>query len=103
MKLWHDPTPAPLLTLIVGPSIEGKVAGETKKDIAERDKIRYRFWSSLLEKAKTRTRLFANISPGQYSYISTGAGKYGLSFNFDTRKHDDMVELYINRPSEEEN
>ena len=96
-----DSTPAPLLTLIVGPSIESKAAGATKKDIAERDEIRYRFWSSLLEKAKTRTQLFANISPGRHSYISTGAGKYGLSFNFDTRKHDDMVELYINRREEE--
>lgn len=89
--------PAPLLTLIVGPSAEGKAAGATKKDIAERYEIRYRFWSGLLERAKTKTKLHASISPGQYSYIPTGAGKYGLSFNYDIRKHDAMVELYIDR------
>jgi hypothetical protein len=89
--------PAPLLTLIVGPSAEGKAAGATKKDIAERYEIRYRFWSGLLGRAKTRTQLHASIFPGQYSYIQTGAGKYGISYNYTIRKHDAYVELYIDR------
>lgn len=98
-----DSLPAPLLTLIVGPSIEGKTAGATKKEFAERYAIRYKFWSGLLERAKTRTKLHAGISPSQYSYIQTSAGKNGLKYNYDIRKHDAMVELYIDRGNEDEN
>jgi hypothetical protein len=94
--------PAPLLTLIVGPSLESKTAGETKKFISERHKLRNGFWMGLLEMAKGKTRLHANISPGQSSFISTGAGKYGLYFQYDIRKHNGMVELYIDRGAEKE-
>jgi hypothetical protein len=44
--------PAPLLTLIVGPSEESREAGEAKKDRAERYHIRRRFWTQLLERAR---------------------------------------------------
>lgn len=98
-----DSLPAPLLTLIVGPSIEGKTAGATKKEFAERYAIRYKFWSGLLERAKNKTKLHAGISPSQYSYIQTSAGKNGIKYNYDIRKHDAMVELYIDRGNEEEN
>jgi hypothetical protein len=98
-----DSLPAPLLTLIVGPSQEGKIAGVTKKDIAERDELRYRFWSGLLERAKGMMQLFTNISPGRYSYISAGAGRSGLSFLYNIRKHDAMIQFYIDRGKVEEN
>ena len=94
--------PAPLLTLIVGPSEEGREVGVTKKELAERYEIRHRFWSVLLEKAKERTKLHANISPGQHSYISTGAGRAGLYFNYSIRRHDSQVELYIDRGKDSE-
>ena len=48
--------PAPLLTLIVGPSEETREIGEIKKDIAGRPQIRRRFWTEFLERAKPRTR-----------------------------------------------
>jgi len=65
--------------------------------------LRQRFWTALLERAKTK--LHTNISPGHYSWIGTGAGKYGLGFNYGIRKHDADVELYIDRRkgSEKEN
>ncbi len=46
--------PAPLLTLIVGPGDESKGVGETKKQLAERFAIRYKFWKALLEVAKEK-------------------------------------------------
>jgi hypothetical protein len=48
IKIGESP-PAPLLTLIVGPSEESRERGETKKELAERYTIRERFWAQLLE------------------------------------------------------
>jgi len=97
--------PAPLLTLITGPSEESRQVGETKKELAERYVIRHRFWTELLARAKEKTRLFSAISPGKENWIGTGAGMYGLGFNLVIRKHDVQVELYIDRGkgAEEEN
>ena len=61
--------PAPLLTLIVGPSDETKAVGKAKHEFAERYDIRRDFWTRLLEYAKTKTKLHAGISPGRYSWI----------------------------------
>ena len=104
IKIGESP-PAPLLTLIVGPSAESRELGETKKELAERYSIRERFWAQLLEKAKEKTKLHATISPGQYGWIGTGAGRTGLAFNYVVRQHDANVELYIDRgeDSEDEN
>lgn len=97
-----DSPPAPLLTLIVGPSEESRQAGRTKKELAERYVIRKQFWTGLLEGAGTKTKLHANISPSQHGYIGTGAGKYGLGYNYVIRKNDGDAELYIDRGKEGE-
>ncbi len=100
-----DSPPAPLFTLIVGPSEEAREAGKAKQEIAERYIDRKRFWSDLLALARTRTKLHANISPGQYSWIGTTAGKQGLGYNYAVRQHHASAELYIDRgeDSEQEN
>lgn len=100
-----DSDPAPLFTLIVGPSEESRDAGEIKKDIAERYTIRQKFWTSLLKKAKEKTKLHTNISPGQYNWVGTSAGKRGLGLNYSIRQHSATIELYIDRgtDSDEEN
>ena len=97
-----DSPPAPLLTLIVGPSEEGREVGETKKELAERYIIRHGFWKALLERAKEKTRLHSNITPGKDSWISTGAGKYGFGYSYVIRQHDAQVELYIDRGKDTE-
>lgn len=100
-----DSPPAALLTVIVGPSEEGKQVGQIKKEHAERYKIRLRFWTRLLDVAKPLTELHSNISPGQYSWIGAGSGKRGLGFNYSVRQNGALIELYIDRgkDSEEEN
>jgi len=90
-----DSPPAPLLTLIVGPADIG--GGTTKREFAERYKIRRQFWTQLLETARQRTTLHSAISAGHHGWIGTGAGKYGLSYNYVVRQHDAHVELYIDR------
>jgi len=54
IKIGGSP-PAPLLTLIVGPSEESREVGEAKKDRAERHHTFRRFWTGLLEVAKEET------------------------------------------------
>lgn len=92
-----DSPPAPLLTLIVGPSEETRVAGETKRELAERHFIRKDFWTALLEKARSRTRLHSGVSPGHDTWVGTGAGKSGLTLSYVMTQHGSGVELYIDR------
>jgi hypothetical protein len=100
-----DSPPAPLLTLVVGPSEEARAAGTTKKELTERYLLRQRFWADLLERAKGHTTLHAGISPSQSNWIGTGAGRRGLSYNYVIRQHEAAAELYIDRggESDEEN
>lgn len=95
-----DSRPAPLLTLITGPSETTQRAGETKRELAGRHLSRHEFWTQLLEIVKKRTRLHANISPGHDYWIGTSAGKSGLVYNYVVRQKSCSVELYIDRGDE---
>lgn len=95
--------PAPLLTLIVGPSETSKEVGVKKKEWAEREILRHQFWTELLEKARSRTDLHANISPGKDTWISAGAGKSGIEFHYVINQHSARVTLYIDRGDLEQN
>lgn len=100
-----DSSPAPLLTMIVGPTEEAREVGESKKEWAERHTLRYDFWQQLLERAKVKTRLHSTIGPSRYNWIGTGTGKSGILLNYSIREHSGQVELYIDRGdgSQEEN
>lgn len=95
-----DSLPAPLFTLIVGPSEAVREAGETKKEYAERHHLRKQFWKYLLEEAKGFTKLHSNITPGMYGWIGTGAGISGVTYNYGIGQHDAKVELYIDHDKE---
>jgi hypothetical protein len=94
--------PAPLLTLIVGPSESTKAVGKAKHEFAERYGIRSAFWKELLDEAKTKTKLHASITPGKYSWIGAGSGKSGITFNYVIWEHEGGVELYIDRGKDSE-
>jgi Domain of unknown function (DUF4268) len=100
-----DSPPAPLFTLIVGPSQETKEVGQTKKQIAERYGIRKRWWTQLVERAAKVSKLHAHITPGEYSWLGTSAGIRGLNLNYVVTQDESSAELYIDRgkDSEEEN
>ena len=93
----EDSPPAPLLTLIVGSSEQSQEVGETKKELTERHFLRRQFWTALLDRAKEKTQLHANISPSQSSYLMTGAGRSGLRFDYVVQQHTSEIELYIDR------
>ena len=90
-----DSEPAPLLTQIVGPSEETREVGRKKEEMAERERLRYRFFEGLLEHAKSRTHLHANISPGKYTWLGAGSGTAGVTFNYVVGQLNARVELYI--------
>jgi len=98
-----DSPSAPLLTVVAGPSPEAKQIGGQKKELAQRHVLRLEFWGQLLDRAKERTSLHARISPGKEHWISAGAGKSGLAFNYIIRMNDAQVELYIDQGEAEAN
>lgn len=95
-----DSEPAPLLTLIVGPTEEARNIGEIKKEWSERHVLRHRWWTQLLNYAKTKTKLHANRSPSVYHWIGSSAGKKGLVFVYSIRQKESTIELYIDRGKE---
>jgi len=101
-----ESSPALLLTPIVWPTEESRNVGTTKKQMAETDILLDEFWKGLLERARRRTKLHANITPYPgSSWLSTGAGKSGLALSYLIRQTWAMVDLYIDRgkDAEEEN
>ncbi|MHB8084699.1 MAG: DUF4268 domain-containing protein [Dehalococcoidia bacterium] len=97
-----DSPPAPLLTLITGPSEETRIVGETKKNISERHGLRKKWWTELLDKARSKTKLHANISPSDDSWVTATAGKNGLGYDYVIRQHSTNIELHINCPGGKE-
>jgi hypothetical protein len=70
VKIGDSPA-APLFTLIVGPSDEAKEVGQAKKEIAERNIIRKRWWATLIERSSLVNKLRAHCSElrrGRLSY-----------------------------------
>jgi Domain of unknown function (DUF4268) len=92
-----DSAAAPLFTLIVGPSLEAKEVGETKKDIVERYLIRKRWWTQLIERSTAVSKMHAHITPSEHGWIAASAGVRGLSFNYVVMQEECRVELYIDR------
>ena len=92
-----DSDPAPLFSLVAGPSAEIKSFGSQKKELAERHVLRLRFWQQLLDRAKQRgVTTHAQRAPTKDGWISAGAGRSGISYNYLIwMKDDSAVELYI--------
>lgn len=97
--------PAPLLTVIAGPSPEAKGFGQQKKELAERHILRLKFWEGLLERAKQKGVLtHAGRSAGKESWIGGASGRSGMGFNYVIWMEDEAcVELYIDTGDLDEN
>ncbi|HEY4582979.1 MAG TPA: DUF4268 domain-containing protein [Lysobacter sp.] len=87
--------PAPLFTLIVGPTEETREIGQAKKEIAERYDLRKKWWTRLVNMSEAR--MHAHITPGEYSWIGVRSGIRGLSYNYVVRQDECAAELYIDR------
>ncbi len=98
-----DSLPAPLLSIVAGPSIEARRIGEQKKELAGRHLLRTSFWEELLKRANKRTSLHGRISPSKEHWIEASAGRSGLSFNYIILLKEARVELYIDTGDGETN
>lgn len=91
-----DSPPAPLLTLVVGPSAEARQVGSVKRERSERHMQRHEFWKQLLAHAATKSQLHAHVTPGDSTWASARIGN-GLEFVYRLNQHVTGVELYIDR------
>jgi len=90
-----DSPAAPLLTLIVGPSVEAKQTGRAKQELSERHEIRKRWWTTLV--GLPEAKLHAHITPGVGAWLGTASGTPGLSYWYGVTKTGCTVELYIDK------
>ncbi len=91
-----ESAPAPLFTLITGPSEAVSEARRVRGDQATMSNRYFRFWQALLDSAKSKTSLHRNISPGTSNWVSTAADMptaFGLGYVLAYGKG--RVELYI--------
>ncbi|RKY11686.1 MAG: DUF4268 domain-containing protein [Planctomycetota bacterium] len=98
-----DSAPAPLFSVVAGPSAESRQIGAQRKQLAEHQLLRQEFWKQLLEKARQRTDLHAGVSPSKENCLATGAGKTGLIWSYVVLKDHARVELYIDTPDADRN
>ncbi|GBC96746.1 hypothetical protein HRbin16_02555 [bacterium HR16] len=99
-----DSPPAPLFTVIAGPSSEQREIGNARKEFAERHRLRWAFWEQLLDRVRKRElSLFERISPSTQHWISAGAGRSGIGYAFVIRMESAQVEIYIDTGDEDEN
>jgi hypothetical protein len=90
--------PAPMLTLIVGPSEESPLIKGTVQELAGKNLLCRQFWAALIARLKEKkVQLHSNLSPGREGWIATSAGLSGLSYNYVIHKGDARVELYIDK------
>ena len=92
-----DSIPAPLFSVIAEPTEITKEVGREKKEYAERHHLRKEFWTELLEKAKKKTKLHANVSPAIYHWVGAGAGKSGIGYNYAITNTYGSAEIYLDR------
>jgi hypothetical protein len=87
--------PAPLLTLIVGPSADTETVSRTNREFAERYDVRQQWWTQLV--ARPDAKLHRHITPGVYAWIGTSSGIRGLNLNYVILQDECAAELYIDR------
>lgn len=83
--------------------IRKRAQGE--RAVVDEQNIKRRFWTKLLERARVRTNLHAEIAPSDVNWVAVSSGIRGLPLTYFSRQHEAQVELYIDRgtSSEEEN
>mgnify|MGYP003700750567 CR=1 FL=1 len=85
--------PAPLLTLIVGPSEESASISEINREFKDTMDIRERWWKQLL--ARPDAGIHKHLNTTAYHWIGVTSGMSGVSYNYVIRQNDSTVELYI--------
>lgn len=95
-----DSLPAPLLTTIVGPSIETEAIARSKREFSERGDLRRKWWARLLARPDNKLHRHLSIRPALAIGVSSGVR--GFSFNYVVRQSECDAQLYIDLGEGEE-
>jgi hypothetical protein len=90
-----DSAAAPLLTLIVGPSVDSKLIAASKQDSSARHEGRRAFYDALLAHAGTQTKLHSGRSGTSAPYLSGPSGFAGINLTYGLTQHGTTVILWI--------
>lgn len=99
---------APLFSVLAQPDSQLSEIGSTKKELAtreflERDRRRLEFWTLFVNRAQTKTKLFANKSASIEPALGIGIGIAGIELNCLILKDGARVEIYIDTLDRERN
>jgi hypothetical protein len=98
---------APLFTVVARPDNQIKRVGAEKKEIADSNLRKHRFWTSLIGQCKERVRnRFASRTPSDGGSMDVGAGLSGVAFYFAARNDHVQIGVWIDndkRPGGENN
>jgi hypothetical protein len=85
-------------TSIISEEMEQERFQKPKKfKLAERHLRRLEFWKQLLDRAKCKTNLHANVSPVKDNWVTAGAGRSGMGWSYAITMDKGSVELFIDR------
>ncbi len=92
-----DSLPAPLLTLVAGPSETARSVGKVKKEDEEKRNARYDFGTRLLDECKLKgLKRFGSSSPSKDAFISSASGVItGVGYYFWINQTTVRIELRI--------
>jgi hypothetical protein len=76
---------------------------QERRQRAERDDERLRFWEGVIAIARERNTRHANIKPGLANWLGASSGVRGLGFNYVVVQNYAVVEIYLDRGDAEEN
>jgi hypothetical protein len=88
-----DSDPAPLITKIVGPSLETTTVGVTKKEFADRQEVRFRFWEGFINAAKSIRSHYANRTPTHDNWLDKSDGV--LTWVLVIKEHEAQAQFYV--------
>lgn len=92
-----ESSPAPLFTLIVGPSPETREVGAIKKERMERHDLKEQWWRDLILRASQIHGMEISAPPNTTAYLRMPSDLGNVVFYFVVLKDSCFVELYINR------
>ena len=95
-----DSPPAPLLTLIVGPSESAKAVASSKQETSRRAAARGNFFAALLEYQGAHTNLKSNRSGSTSSYMDLGRIEKGVALAYGVTQEETSLYIWIERGKE---
>ncbi len=97
-----DHQASPLFTRVAGPSLEAKARGSEKRQLAERQEKRIRFWEGLLPVLAEHTNRYRNISPSADNWLAASTGVSGISYQIVIRMQDASLRLVLEKTADPE-